>query len=100
DQVSDQVSDQATDQAGISLRGTAQVTAQATEQVVTEFCRTPRTRQEVMDHIGMKHNHYFRRTILNPMLEAGILKMTIPNTPNSPKQKYYTAHTQGEDSHE
>ena len=53
-----------------------------------------------MDHIGVKHNHYFRRTILNPMLESGTLKMTIPDTPNSPKQKYYTAYTQGEDQHE
>ena len=100
DQVSDQVSDQASDQAGISLRGTAQATEQATEQDMLQYCQTARTMQEIMDYLGFRHKPHFRNAVLHPMLKSGKLKMTIPDKPSSPKQKYYTAHPQGEDQHE
>ena len=32
----------------------------------------------------------FRKSIINPLLSAGLLEMTNPHSPNSPKQKYRT----------
>ena len=66
---------------------------QVTEQVkrrhkIIEFCNTPRSTSEIMDHLGLKHREYFRSEILQPMLTEGILAQTMPDTPKSPKQKY------------
>ncbi len=52
------------------------------------FCETERTKSEMMELCGIKSDSYFRINILNPMLEAKLLKRTIPDKPNSPKQKY------------
>jgi ATP-dependent DNA helicase RecG len=69
---------------------TEQATEQATEQVLLEFCKTPRTTNEMMKAIGLKHREHFRAKILQPLLEKGLLQMTIPDKPNSPKQRYIT----------
>jgi hypothetical protein len=41
-----------------------------------------------MHFLGMSHKTYFRNTILKPMLEKGLLELTIPDKPKSPHQKY------------
>lgn len=71
------------------------LTEQATEQAVRrnkiiKFCKIPRSTSEIMDHLGLKHREYFRSNILQPLLDAGILALSIPETPKSPKQKYYS----------
>jgi len=38
----------------------------------------------------MKSRRYFREKILNPLIKGGLLKLTIPDKPTSPNQKYYT----------
>ena len=73
---------QATDQA------IDQATDQATDQAILEFCKEPKTMQEIMHLLNMSHKTYFRKTILNPLLEKNILSLTIPDKPKSPKQKY------------
>ncbi|PIV53983.1 MAG: AAA family ATPase [Elusimicrobia bacterium CG_4_10_14_0_8_um_filter_37_32] len=75
---------------------TPQVTPQATPQDVLEmrnkkiieFCKIPRKREEIQIHIGIKDREYFRNEIMIPLLKAGRIKLTIPEKPNSPKQKY------------
>ena len=37
----------------------------------------------------LKNREYFRKNILNPLIKGGLLKLTIPQKPTSPKQKYY-----------
>ena len=74
---------------------TEQVTEQATEQVereakILEFCKTGRSTKELMDFLGLKHREHFRAEILNPMIERGLLLLSIPDKPNSPKQQYYS----------
>lgn len=74
---------------------TEQVAPQATpqadrEQKILEFCRTPRTREEIQAYIQMKDREYFRKNLLQPLLKQGLLKPTISDKPRSPKQKYYT----------
>jgi ATP-dependent DNA helicase RecG len=43
-----------------------------------------------MRHIGLKDREHFRLTILLPLIERGLLTPTLPDKPNSPKQKYVT----------
>ena len=56
-----------------------------------EFCSEARTRQEMQEFIGITSREHFRKIILKPLLEAGKIKMTLPNKPNSKNQKYIKA---------
>lgn len=57
---------------------------------LTDFCSTPRTRSEIVAFIG-KSKNYVMSNIVSPLIESGKLKMTIPDKPKSPKQKYVKA---------
>lgn len=52
-----------------------------------EFCSTPRTRAEIVAFVG-KSKNYVMSQIVNPLIESGKLKMTMPEKPKSPNQKY------------
>jgi ATP-dependent DNA helicase RecG len=71
---------------------TGQVTEQVTEQVemCLQFCTTPRSTKEIMQHLGLSHRESFRNTILLPLIRDGKIVLTIPDKPNSSKQKYVT----------
>lgn len=53
-----------------------------------EFLNVPRTRQEIQEFCGYKSRDYFRKNVLVPLIEAGKVDMTIPEKPQSSKQKY------------
>ena len=53
------------------------------------FCRVPRSRKEIAQFLGIKTSYYVTRHYIRPLVEVGKLKMTIPDCPGSPKQKYY-----------
>lgn len=81
----------------LSPQVTPQATPQVTPQVeldrtdmIVAFCKTPQSRQDIQDHLGIKDREYFRKEILKPLLERGVLRLTIPDKPNSPDQKYYS----------
>ncbi len=57
---------------------------------LVEFCSTPRTRSEIVSFVG-KSKNYVMSQIVNPLVENGKLKMTIPNKPKSPNQKFVKA---------
>jgi ATP-dependent DNA helicase RecG len=52
------------------------------------FCSSPRSRKEMQIFCEIKSDEYFRKNIINPMLTLGLVKMTIPDKPNSCNQKY------------
>ena len=58
------------------------------EYDLLEFCRTPKSREEISDFIG-KTQYYTVKTIIMPLINNGKLKMTIPGKPKSRNQKYY-----------
>ena len=79
------------------LHGANQVTGQVTGQVADDdnriaslanFCALTRTRKEMQEFIGITSRDHFKKTFLIPMLDEGWLRMTIPDKPNSSKQKY------------
>ena len=54
------------------------------------FCRTPRTRKEICDYLELNSVTYAIQTYVMPLVERGIIKMSIPDKPKSPKQLFYS----------
>lgn len=73
-----------------------QLTDQVTDQVSDHVQRLLRTMQdsrtysiqELMTALGLTHRPTFRKNSLRPALNAGLIEMTSPDTPRSPKQRY------------
>lgn len=57
-------------------------------QQLLAFCRIPRTRQEISDFVGVKTVFYVTKRYIQPLLQNGKLKMTIPEKPKSRNQRY------------
>ncbi len=60
-----------------------------TEEIL-QFCREPKSRKEIQHFVGIKDRKDFYTRILNPLVKGGLLKLTIPDKPTSPKQKYHS----------
>ena len=65
-------------------------TPTTTEDELLEFCRTPRSRQEISEFLGLKTTFYAMQHYIKPLLAAQQLAMTIPSKPKSRNQKFYT----------
>ena len=59
-------------------------------KTIIEFCRKPKSVQEIMDKFGFDSRTSFRRNYLTAMLKNGELKMTMPEKPSSKNQKYFS----------
>ncbi|GAU78672.1 Fic family protein [Fusibacter sp. 3D3] len=73
------------------LGRTEQVGVQVTEQVlklIESMDNEPLSTSELMERVGIKHRPTFRNNYLLPAMEMGMVEMTIPDKPNSSKQKY------------
>lgn len=60
------------------------------EQEILDYCRTPRSREELADKFGFEAPTYFIKTYIAPLLLDGKIKMTMPDKPKSKFQKYYS----------
>ena len=49
----------------------------------------PMTAFEIMEKLGLKSKDSFRENYLNPALDNGLIKMTLPDKPTSKNQMYY-----------
>ena len=49
----------------------------------------PLSANEIMNRLGVKSKETLRGSYLNPAIENGLVKMTIPDKPNSKNQRYY-----------
>lgn len=54
------------------------------------FCHTPRTRKEICDYLGLSSMSYAIQAYIMPLVDQGLIKLTIPDKPKSPKQLYYS----------
>lgn len=75
----------------LEISTTVQVGEQVSEQVeilLNSIGEDTISGKELMERIGLKHRPTFRKNYLLPAIENGYLEMTIPDKPNSSKQKY------------
>ncbi len=95
--------------AGTTAQATEQATAQAaSEQAqlvqslvqlsaiqwqIVAFTDVPRSMAELTERTGHKQRAFFKRQHLEPLLAGGILRMTVPDKPTSPAQRYVLTET-------
>ena len=53
------------------------------------FCSQPRSRREMQDFCGLKSDEYFRKYVIKPMLQKGMIEQTLPDKPTSSQQRYF-----------
>ena len=63
---------------------------QSISDSIIEFCCTPRTRTELINFTG-KSRTYTMTQIVQPLVDSGKLKLTLPEKPKSSKQKFVKA---------
>lgn len=60
---------------------------------IIDFCSTPRSMAEIMEHLGLKHRYNVKHRYVDSLIEGGFLVMTIPEKLNIRSQKYKRALT-------
>ncbi len=60
---------------------------QVTIQDLIQFCSVPRSRKKMQEFMELTDRRNFSEKYIKPLLEAGKIEMTIPDKPNSRKQK-------------
>ena len=63
---------------------------QVSDQVKTilSYCTVPHSREEILNHIGLKNHFDNYRRHIEPIIDAGWIAMTIPDKPKSRNQQY------------
>lgn len=74
----------------LALAHVGRDTQQVTEQVnqLLKAAVGEKSRAELMAAVGLKARVNFSRNYLEPALAAGLIERTLPDSPNSPTQKY------------
>ena len=57
------------------------------EQKLLAFCKEPKTLSEICEHLGMTDRYKVKKRYIDPLLNKS-LRMTEPESPKSPTQKY------------
>lgn len=57
-------------------------------QTILKHCENSCAITELMQYLGFKDRTKFRRNYIYPLIREGLIKLTIPNKPNSKNQKY------------
>ena len=60
------------------------------EKDILAFCNEPKTRREIAEYLGIKTLFYVMEKYIQPLIDKGLLKMTIPDKPKSKNQKFFT----------
>ena len=64
-----------------------QKVAVSKEQMLLAFCAEPKSLPETCKHLGLKDRYKVKKRYIDPLLNKS-LRMTEPESPNSPTQKY------------
>jgi len=57
---------------------------------ILQFCVNPYSLKEIIDHLGLKNRMHVLVEYVRPLVDDGLLALTIPDKPNSSRQKYMT----------
>lgn len=63
----------------------------AREETLLAFLEVPRSRNEIATFLGINTVAYAMKTHIQPLVDAGLVRMTIPDNPRSHAQKYVRA---------
>jgi len=80
--------DQANDQAGDQVQTVLDKSIHEKVGVILSQLDVPKSRSEIFGAIGLKNHTDTRKRYLDPLLQLGWVRMTIPEFPSSPNQKY------------
>lgn len=57
---------------------------------ILKFCKTPRTRKEIAEFLGVSSFPYAMKKYIEPLIQQGKIQLSIPGKPRSSKQTYQT----------
>ena len=57
-------------------------------QLLIDFCKTPRSRNEMQRFLDIKDKNHLLYKYIQPLVQSGQLRLTTPDKPNSKNQKY------------
>lgn len=60
------------------------------EKGLLAYCKTPRSRQEIIQYLAIASAQYALKRYLAPLVQAEKIKMTNPAHPKDPNQRYYS----------
>ena len=60
------------------------------EAKIVDFCKIPRSRAEIANYLGLGSQSYVITKYVTPLVNKGLIKLTLPNKPRSSKQQYYS----------
>lgn len=61
---------------------------QAKMKQLIDMVKHPALAADLMQALGQTNRTRFKKNYLNPLIEAGLVKMTQPDSPKSPTQRY------------
>ena len=64
------------------------VETETSDDDLLAFFNKPRSKEEVAGFVGVKSPYYAMRRYIKPLLESGVIEMTIPDKPKSVLQRY------------
>ena len=62
----------------------------ADKPTLEQFCKTPRSRKEITEFLGIRSATYAINKYVIPLVEQGKLFMEIPDKPTSRNQRFYS----------
>ena len=74
--------------AGQVAEGSEQMTEYLKKLLAVMDYDGPYTASAIMELLGLKSKETFRKNYMNPALELNLVKMTLPDKPNSKNQRY------------
>lgn len=89
DTISDTSSDTNSDTISDTISDTLILSAKQNEVLL--YCMMERSSREILNHINVTYQNKNIQKFINELVDAGLLKRTIPDKPNSPLQKYIKA---------
>ena len=60
------------------------------------FCQVPRSRKEICAYLGLSSMAYAMKKHVQPLIDAGVIRMTLQERPKSSKQMYISTERQTE----
>lgn len=63
----------------------------ASTRKILAYCQQPRSRSEIAAHLQQENPYYVARRYIKPLVEQGMLELTMPESPRSKNQRYVAA---------